>query len=89
MHLIHSGFPVSISDVLGGALFGLARSFPASSPGHIFRQTVCHYRTETKGDKKTTLRFNRHGPRAVVDGDYKMGLQIQANISKLESHNFV
>ena len=26
---------------------------------------------------------------AVVDEDYKMGLQIQSNISKLESHNFV
>jgi len=26
---------------------------------------------------------------AVVDEDYKMGLQIQSNISKLESYNFV
>ena len=44
---------------------------------------------KTKEEKKTTQDFSDMVLQAVVDEDYKMGLQIQSNISKLESHNFV
>ena len=42
-------------------------------------------RRKTKEEKKTTQDFSDMVLQAVVDEDYKMGLQIQTNISKLES----
>lgn len=91
IRLIHSGFPnLSISGVLGGHCL-VSQIFPTSSPEvTITRQTILSA-TEPKSeeDLKTTQDFSDMVLQAVVDEDYKMGLQIQSNISKLESYNFV
>ena len=91
IRLIHSGFPnLSISGVLGGHCL-VSQIFPTSSPDFtITRQTILSAEEpKTKEEKKTTQDFSDMVLQAVVDEDYKMGLQIQSNISKLESHNFV
>ena len=91
IRLIHSGFPnLSISGVLGGHCL-VSQIFPTSSPEFtITRQTILSAEEpKTKEEKKTTQDFSDMVLQAVVDEDYKMGLQIQSNISKLESHNFV
>ena len=91
IRLIHSGFPnLSISGVLGGHCL-VSQIFPTSSPAStITRQTILSAKEpRTEEEKKTTQDFSDMGLQAVVDEDYKMGLQIQTNISKLESHNFV
>ncbi len=69
----------------------VSQIFPTSSPdATITRQTILSAKEpKTKEDKKTTQDFSDMVLQAVVDEDYKMGLQIQTNISKLESHNFV
>lgn len=91
IRLIHSGFPnLSISGVLGGHCL-VSQIFPTSSPeSTITRQTILSAKEpKTKEDKTITQEFSDMVLQAVVDEDYKMGLQIQTNISKLESHNFV
>ena len=91
IRLIHSGFPnLSISGVLGGHCL-VSQIFPTSSPDFtITRQTILSAKEpKTKEEKKTTQDFSDMVLQAVVDEDYKMGLQIQSNISKLESHKFV
>ena len=56
----------------------------------ITRQTILSdTEPKTKEEKKITQEFSDMVLQAVVDEDYKMGLQIQTNISKLESHDFV
>ena len=69
----------------------VSQIFPTSSPDFtITRQTILSAQEpKTKEEKKTTQDFSDMVLQAVVDEDYKMGLQIQSNISKLESHNFV
>ena len=91
IRLIHSGFPnLSISGVLGGHCL-VSQIFPTSSPDStITRQTILSAKEpKTKEDKTITQEFSDMVLQAVVDEDYKMGLQIQTNISKLEAHNFV
>ena len=44
---------------------------------------------KTKEEIETSKDFSQMVLQAVKDEDYKMGLQIQSNIFKLESHNFV
>ena len=69
----------------------VSQIFPTSSPDStITRQTILSAKEpKTEEEKKTTQDFSDMVLQAVVDEDYKMGLQIQTNISKLESHNFV
>ena len=91
IRLIHSGFPnLSISGVLGDHCL-VSQIFPTSSPEiTITRQTILSAKEPTsKEELKITQEFSDMVLQAVVDEDYKMGLQIQSNISKLESHNFV
>ena len=91
IRLIHSGFPnLSISGVLGGHCL-VSQIFPTSSPEiTITRQTILSAKEpKTEEEIKTTQDFSDMVLQAVVDEDYKMGLQIQSNISKLESYNFV
>ena len=56
---------------------------------NIFLLRGNRQKTVTKEEKKITQEFSDMVLQAVVDEDYKMGLQIQTNISKLESHDFV
>jgi len=91
IRLIHSGFPnLSISGVLGGHCL-VSQIFPTSSPDRtITRQTILSAKKpETEEEIKTTQDFSDMVLQAVVDEDYKMGFQIQSNISNLESYNFV
>lgn len=91
IRLIHSGFPnLSISGVLGGHCL-VSQIFPTSSlESTITRQTILSAKEpKTNEDIKTTQEFSDMVLQAVVDEDYKMGLQIQPNISKLECHNFL
>ena len=91
IRLIHSGFPnLSISGVLGGHCL-VSQIFPTSShESTITRQTILSAtEPKAKEEKKITQEFSDMVLQAVVDEDYKMGLQIQTNISKLESHDFV
>ena len=69
----------------------VSQIFPTSSPDRtITRQTILSAKKpETEEEIKTTQDFSDMVLQAVVDEDYKMGFQIQSNISSLESYNFV
>ncbi|MFL2706839.1 MAG: aromatic ring-hydroxylating dioxygenase subunit alpha [Gammaproteobacteria bacterium] len=85
IRLIHSGFPnLSISGVLGDHCL-VSQIFPTSSPNRtITRQTILSARKpETKKELKDTNEFSEMVRQAVVDEDYKIGLEIQSNISHL------
>jgi phenylpropionate dioxygenase-like ring-hydroxylating dioxygenase large terminal subunit len=91
IRLIHSGFPnLSISGVLGGHCL-VSQIFPtASLEKTITRQTILSAKKpSTPEELLATKDFSDMVLQAVVDEDYKIGLEIQENISKLGSNNFV
>ncbi len=91
IRLIHSGFPnLSISGVLGDHCL-VSQIFPTSSPSRtITRQTILSAKKpETDQELEKTNDFSEMVRQAVVDEDYKMGLEIQSNISNMGSYDFV
>ena len=91
IRLIHSGFPnLSISGVLGDHCL-VSQIFPTSSPNKtITRQTIlAAKKPETDQELEKTNEFSEMVRQAVVDEDYKMGLEIQSNISNMGSYDFV
>ena len=91
IRLIHSGFPnLSISGVLGDHCL-VSQIFPTSSPNRtITRQTIlAAKKPETDQELEKTNEFSEMVRQAVVDEDYKMGLEIQSNISNMGSYDFV
>ena len=91
IRLIHSGFPnLSISGVLGDHCL-VSQIFPTSSPNRtITRQTILSSKKpETDEELQNTLEFSEMVRQAVVDEDYKIGLEIQSNISHMGSNEFI
>ncbi|MDG1120140.1 MAG: SRPBCC family protein, partial [SAR86 cluster bacterium] len=91
IRLIHSGFPnLSISGVLGDHCL-VSQIFPTASPNRtITRQTILSAKEpKTSEEIANTNDFSEMVRQAVVDEDYKIGLEIQSNISHLGSNNFV
>lgn len=91
IRLIHSGFPnLSISGVLGDHCL-VSQIFPTASPDRtITRQTILSAKEpKTPEEIANTNEFSEMVRQAVVDEDYKIGLEIQSNISHLGSNNFV
>ena len=91
IRLIHSGFPnLSISGVLGDHCL-VSQIFPTSSPNRtITRQTILSAKKpETDKELQNTNEFSEMVRQAVVDEDYKIGLEIQSNISHMGSNDFI
>ena len=91
IRLIHSGFPnLSISGVLGDHCL-VSQIFPSSSPNRtITRQTILSAKKpETDEELQNTKEFSEMVRQAVVDEDYKIGLEIQSNISHMGSNEFI
>ena len=91
IRLIHSGFPnLSISGVLGDHCL-VSQIFPTSSPNRtITRQTILSAKKpETEEELQNTKEFSEMVRQAVVDEDYKIGLEIQSNISHMGSNEFI
>lgn len=91
IRLIHSGFPnLSISGVLGDHCL-VSQIFPTSSPNRtITRQTILSAKKpETEEELQNTKEFSEMVRQAVVDEDYKIGLEIQSNISHMGSNDFI
>ena len=91
IRLIHSGFPnLSISGVLGDHCL-VSQIFPTSSPNRtITRQTILSSKKpETDEELQNTQEFSEMVRQAVVDEDYKIGLEIQSNISHMGSNEFI
>ena len=91
IRLIHSGFPnLSISGVLGDHCL-VSQIFPTSSPNRtITRQTILSAKKpETDKELQNTKEFSEMVRQAVVDEDYKIGLEIQSNISHMGSNDFI
>ncbi len=91
IRLIHSGFPnLSISGVLGDHCL-VSQIFPTSSPNRtITRQTILSAKKpETDKQLQNTNEFSEMVRQAVVDEDYKIGLEIQSNISHMGSNDFI
>ena len=91
IRLIHSGFPnLSISGVLGDHCL-VSQIFPTSSPNRtITRQTILSSKKpETDKELQNTNEFSEMVRQAVVDEDYKIGLEIQSNISHMGSNDFI
>ena len=91
IRLIHSGFPnLSISGVLGDHCL-VSQIFPTSSPNRtITRQTILSAKKpETEEELQNTKDFSEMVRQAVVDEDYKIGLEIQSNISHMGSNDFI
>ena len=91
IRLIHSGFPnLSISGVLGDHCL-VSQIFPTSSPNRtITRQTILSAKKpETDQELQNTNEFSEMVRQAVVDEDYKIGLEIQSNISHMGSNEFI
>ena len=91
IRLIHSGFPnLSISGVLGDHCL-VSQIFPTSSPNRtITRQTILSAKKpETDKELQNSNEFSEMVRQAVVDEDYKIGLEIQSNISHMGSNDFI
>ena len=91
IRLIHSGFPnLSISGVLGDHCL-VSQIFPTSSPNRtITRQTILSAKKpKTDKELQNTNEFSEMVRQAVVDEDYKIGLEIQSNISHMGSNDFI
>ena len=91
IRLIHSGFPnLSISGVLGDHCL-VSQIFPTSSPNRtITRQTILSAKKpETDKELQNTNEFSEMVRQAVVEEDYKIGLEIQSNISHMGSNDFI
>ena len=91
IRLIHSGFPnLSISGVLGDHCL-VSQIFPTNSPNRtITRQTILSAK-KPENDEQLAIskNFSDMVLQAVKDEDYKIGLEIQDNISKLKNNKFV
>ena len=91
IRLIHSGFPnLSMSGVFGDHCL-VSQIFPTSSPNRtITRQTILSAKKpETEEELQNTKEFSEMVRQAVVDEDYKIGLEIQSNISHMGSNEFI
>ena len=91
IRLIHSVFPnLSISGILGDHCL-VSQVFPSSSPNKTltFQTIMSAKKPSSKEEISNSEAFSKMVLQAVKEEDYKMGLEVQSNITNLSEDYFV